>query len=209
VFGGTNVLAPSMALNNDPNTGIWSIGLLGGFYYVQQGLTQPQIVVWATPGDTQTNSFAYFASAATNPIPSFFSSGAGVITNYVYVTNYATLIVTNFAATNILYVSLSTLTNNWGGPTNVIDLLFGDQEYSTVTSCSVTGVVDKGSNVVNTATLSILNNAATNVTLTLAANIETRDGARQYTISNNADFIISFRYHPATIRTNAVTATQF
>lgn len=106
-------------------------------------------------------------------------------------------------------MSASIITNNWGGPTNVLDLSLADQEYSTVTPCAITGVINKGVTNVNTATLSLLNTAGTNVTLTLAANIETRDGLRKYTITNNQDFIVSIRYHPGDNRTNAVTATQF
>ncbi len=207
VFGGTNVLGPSAGFGC--TNGFWQANLLGGFYYVDQGLAQPTIAVWATPGDGQTNSLAYFASAATNPIPSFFSSGTGVM----YVTNVITttgsLTASNIYSTNIIYQASQALTNNWGGPTNVLDLSFADQEYTAFTPCAVTGVINKGSTTVNTATLTILNSSATNITLTFSAAIETKDGLRQRTIPAGQDFITSIRYHPATVRTNEVDAAQF
>lgn len=83
VFGGTNVLGPSVGFQGV--NGFWQFNAMGGFYYVDQGLGQPPIVIWTTPGDTQTNSFAYFASAATNPIPSFFFAGQ---TNAVTLNNF-------------------------------------------------------------------------------------------------------------------------
>lgn len=206
VFGGTNVLGPSAGFGC--TNGFWQISFLGGFYYVDQGLGQPAIVGFCAPGDTNTYGLAQFASQATNPIPSFFASGAGVM----YVTNVITTNTFQFLTlyiTNVIYASAAATTNNWGGPTNVLDLSFSDQEYSSAIPVAITGVINKGTSTVNTATLSILNKASTNITLTLAATIESRDGLRQYTITNNQDFIISVRYHPADNRTNAVTATQF
>ena len=109
-LGGTNVLGPSVAFNNGAD-GSWSIKLTGGFYLVQQGLEQPAIPVFANLGDPQTNGFVYFASAATNPIPSF-AYGAPIGVNVV------TSTITYFDAnSNIDSVANGSgaLTNNGSG----------------------------------------------------------------------------------------------
>src|SRR6516164_4661861 len=100
VFGGTNVIGPSVSFDNNKTTGDWSVNLMGGFYLVQQGLSQPQIAIWANPGDPGTNSFAYYAILATNPIPTFFAFGSG---------GGGSISISNLFPGTIVYNSISNL----------------------------------------------------------------------------------------------------
>ena len=121
VFGGTNVLGLSVGI--DTTNGAWGANLLGGLYYVDQGLGQPKVPIFSMPGDVGTNNLAYYAALATNPIPSFFVSGSGfVITvsnfnaqQFIFANNQIS-ILTGALVTNLVdYQTLSVLgqtTNN-------------------------------------------------------------------------------------------------
>lgn len=118
VFGGTNVLGPSVAFNNNKQTGAWSVNLLGGFYLVQQGLSQPIIPIFSMPGDGQTNSFAFFASAATNPIPTFCPNGGTCTGTGLNTSNlFPSTIIFNSSSNVVQSIpnAFGSLTNNGGG----------------------------------------------------------------------------------------------
>ena len=81
IFGSTNVLGPSVGVAC--TNGIWWASVVPGWYLVQQQVSQPNIPIFVSPLDT-TNSFSFFASQATNPIPTF---GLTVIVLYTF-TNF-------------------------------------------------------------------------------------------------------------------------
>lgn len=68
VFGGTNVVGISVGLFC--TNGVWYTDVLPGWYLVDQGDGAPTIPIFCAYGET-TNNLAYFATAATNPIPTF------------------------------------------------------------------------------------------------------------------------------------------
>jgi len=100
--------------------------------------------------------------------------------------------------------TIGIFTNAFIGPTNVLNLAGGgDQYYRTVTSCSFTGVTGKAtSGIAQYVLLSVYNASATNITITIPASVMTRDGLRSYTITNATMGFLSVRY--ANYFTNAV-----
>lgn len=200
IVGGTNVLGLSVGV--DCPAGAWSVGLLGGFYFVDQGLGQPVVVGWATPEDTNTYTLAQIVAAAQNPIPSFFFSGEGpntmtFLTNYFF-TNYVAFIA---YSTNILVNELQQEfpTNRWVGATNVIDVSLGRQAFSSLNACSITGIVGKSVTAARTTTLLLQNPVASgsNWNLTLAPTILTKDGIRFLTVTNGQIILLSVGFDPS------------
>lgn len=109
--------------------------------------------------------------------------------------------------TNILVAQGYALhTNTWPGPTNLIDLRFGDLYYRTFTPLSITGLTNKVRDVfgmVLPVMLTITNASDSNVTLTLPAGMNIPQRTNSLTISNASQFMLSIRYHPLA-GTNAI-----
>jgi hypothetical protein len=89
VFGSTNVLGPSVGF--DAIHGAWSARVLPGWFFVDESHNVPPIRIFVPFGDDTTNSLAYYAILATNPIPTFGYS----------LTISSNINVTNIFATNI------------------------------------------------------------------------------------------------------------
>lgn len=145
-----------------------------------------------------TNNFLY----TTNFYSDYATNSYLTVQNTFNVSGKATLNVVNTlstTATNGFFV----VTNAFSGPTNTVDLSVEDQGYQTFTPFSVTGVINKSNNVVQTVIMSFTNGASTNVLGTLASGIVIPQRTNQVALSNNSMATLTLRYH-AKFGTNGV-----
>jgi hypothetical protein len=136
--------------------------------------------------------------------------GDHIFTGKVTLTNVwiiGTNQVNYFNNTNLLVSQqYATHTNTWAGPSNVVDLRFGDLYYRTFTPLAITGLTNKVRDVfgmVLPVMLTITNAASSNVTLTLPDGMIIPQRTNSLTISNASQFMLSIRYHPLA-GTNAI-----
>lgn len=97
------------------------------------------------------------------------------------------------------------VTNSWAGPTNTIDLGDGyDQNFSATSDVAITGFINKSNSITSELLLSVINTAATNITMWLPAGVADADYTLTHTITNGTTGMFWLRYTPQGPRTNCV-----